>query len=139
MSTGILFIQAARRLLLRAHAEVDLKHELSMSDTLLMLSVHVSPGTTANELAEKVSRDKTTISRSLARLMSHGLVRDEIDSLDGRRKNLFLTDRGRLSIRAALDCLEDDLEASAQAPGGDVVERIASIADDILSLASDRE
>ena len=88
-------IYAARHLLDLGHADLVRDHpRLSQSDLSVLLSVYDKPGLTAKYLAKRLGRDKTTVSRSVAGLTREGFIRSEIDSLDGRRRNLFLTEEG---------------------------------------------
>jgi DNA-binding MarR family transcriptional regulator len=130
MSLALIFIQAARRLLTRAHEEIPAEHGVSLADTALLLSVYAKPGSTVKEIASSLSRDKTTVSRSISNLSKYGLLRGELDSLDGRRKNLFLTKKGQHVILPALDSLEEDLEAvtgTLDASGIDVLSQVSSL------------
>jgi DNA-binding MarR family transcriptional regulator len=58
-------------------------------------------------LAELVHADPSTISRHVAVLVEHGLVRRVADETDGRASRLVVTDAGT----AALDALRDEREA----------------------------
>jgi len=117
MSLPLEIIYAARHLLDVGYADIARDHpRLSQSDLSVLLSVHDEPGLTAKQLAKRLGRDKTTVSRSVASLIGEGFVRSEIDSLDGRRRNLFLTTEGldltgppARRIREEVDGLTDHL------------------------------
>ena len=109
MTLSLEIIYAARHLLSLGHSIVaDDPPSLSESDLSVLLSIYDEPGLTAKDLVSRLSRDKTTISRSVSRLLKGRFLRSEIDSLDGRRRNLFVTDSGReLTNRATIQLGED--------------------------------
>lgn len=49
----------------------------------------------SRELAEAMSADPSTVSRHVAQLVDHGLIRREADPDDGRATLLVITDAGR--------------------------------------------
>jgi DNA-binding MarR family transcriptional regulator len=111
MSLHLHLIYAARRLLVQGHGELrDESANLSESDLLVLLSLYEQPGLTANYLADRLGRDKTTLSRSIAKLITNRLVQTEIDSLDGRRRDLFLTSAGRTLTEKAISPIQERTE-----------------------------
>ena len=87
MSLSLYIIQAGRQLLAQGYGELEgVGTNLSQSDLLILLSIYELPGLTANLLAGRLGRDKTTLSRSINKLIENGLVRFAINSLDGRRR-----------------------------------------------------
>ena len=111
---SILIIQAARQMLEWSARECGLDRAgVSESETILLLSLHHRQGQTQTEIAHTLARDKTTVSRSISKLSDQGLVRIEVDSLDGRRNNLFLTAAGHSLISGAAKLLEDAITAAA--------------------------
>ncbi|MFV1981481.1 MAG: MarR family winged helix-turn-helix transcriptional regulator [Rhodothermia bacterium] len=111
MSLSMHIIYAARHLLDVGHSDVVRDHPgLSQSDLSVLLSVHDEPGLTAKHIAKLLGRDKTTVSRSVAGLIRDGFIRSEIDSLDGRRRNLFLTEEGLGPTRQAANRIREEIE-----------------------------
>jgi DNA-binding MarR family transcriptional regulator len=62
-----------------------------------------STGCHAKELAGRAGLDQSTVSRTVAALVGHGLVRREADPQDGRASVLLVTDKGRAALTAARD------------------------------------
>jgi len=111
MTLPLDIIHAARHLLELGQAELASNHpRLSQSDLSVLLSVFDEPGLTANQLASRLGRDKTTVSRSVSGLINERLIRSEIDSVDGRRRNLFLTDAGLIATDPAIKRIQEETE-----------------------------
>ena len=111
MSIPILIVHTARQLLHRASREIaDERQGLSESEVVHLLTIYHMSGLTLIELASLLARDKTTVSRGVAKLVGDGLVRTEIDSLDGRRKDLYLTEAGRVLTERAANRIQEDME-----------------------------
>jgi DNA-binding MarR family transcriptional regulator len=60
-----------------------------------------STGCHAKELAGRSGLDQSTVSRAVAALVEHGLVRRETDPNDRRASVLLVTDEGRAALTAA--------------------------------------
>jgi DNA-binding MarR family transcriptional regulator len=104
-------VHASRALLARALARTPGEERvLSESELALLLTIYHYPGLTLTDSTRLLARDKTSLSRGIARLTSNGLVRTEVNSLDGRSKDLFLTESGRESIELAVSRMEEYVE-----------------------------
>lgn len=113
MSLSLQLIQGARLLLVRACAQADsLSTSITRPELALLLTIHEYPGSTAADLAASLGRDKTTLSRSIASLGDRGLICTELDSIDGRRKNLYLTNDARLLLQPTLASIQNDIESA---------------------------
>jgi DNA-binding MarR family transcriptional regulator len=60
-------------------------------------------------LAEKLYRDKTTVTRLVTELESMGLIRRVPGQEDGREKRLFLTERGRKLMAQVTELVQEIL------------------------------
>jgi DNA-binding MarR family transcriptional regulator len=64
------------------------------------------------ELAEKISRDKSTVTALVNKLVTAGYIRKETDTDDSRITHLCLTARGK-SLKPAFDEISDRLISTA--------------------------
>ncbi len=67
---------------------------LSLSDYDMIHTVRHRPGVTQDELRRLYCQDKSTIARRAARLEREGYIQRRPDPEDGRRKRLYVTDKG---------------------------------------------
>lgn len=79
---------------------------LSLSDYDMIHTVQHRPGITQEELRRKYAQDKSTIARRAAKLEAQGYLERRPDPEDGRRKQLFITEKGR-AVRDAKVEAED--------------------------------
>jgi DNA-binding MarR family transcriptional regulator len=59
-------------------------------------------GISIGNLAERVGVDPTTLNRNLKPLEAKALVRDARDGVDGRVRNVTITQKGKLTLQKAL-------------------------------------
>lgn len=83
---------------------------VSAVETALMLALMAFPDSSQTDLVRIVGRDKTTLSRTIARLEKEGMITDRIDPVDGRRKTLELTEQARNLVVPALHAVSERLE-----------------------------
>ncbi len=88
---------ALKQGLRRAFLEKGL--DLTPEQWTVLAFIWWSGGLSQCELAEKTTKDRTTITRILDRLEKKGLIRRERDAADRRCYRLFSTEKG-LSLRA---------------------------------------
>lgn len=67
---------------------------LSLSDYDMIHTVQHRPGITQEALRRKYAQDKSTIARRAAKLEAGGYIVRRTDPEDGRRKQLFITEKG---------------------------------------------
>jgi len=67
----------------------------------LLTAVNATPGTDQRSLASMVALDSSTMTDVARRIENQGLIVRRTDAPDGRRKLLYLTDRGREVLAAA--------------------------------------
>ena len=71
---------------------------LSLSDYDMIHTVNHNPGITQEELRKKYSQDKSTIARRAAKLEAQGYLERRPHPEDKRRKQLFITEKGRARL-----------------------------------------
>lgn len=60
-----------------------------------------APARSVNDLAERTSTHQSSVSTVVSRLVERGLARREPSADDGRRMEIFITDRGRRLVETA--------------------------------------
>ncbi|WP_372002194.1 MarR family winged helix-turn-helix transcriptional regulator [Tistrella mobilis] len=75
------------------------------------------PGITVGELLDILGITAQGVARVLNRLLDDGLLRQETDRGDRRRRRLYLTDAGVRMERAAFACQEAVISAAIRAAG----------------------
>ena len=75
-------------------------YDLSVELWTLLVNVRACDGQRHQELADRTFRDKTTVSRLVARLEQRGLVRRTPGAHDRRHKRIHITDAGRALLDA---------------------------------------
>ncbi|HUF09510.1 MAG TPA: MarR family transcriptional regulator [Rhodothermales bacterium] len=83
---------------------------LTAVDAAALLALRAFPSMSQTELAALLMRDKTTLSRTLARLEESGFIVARMDPVDGRRKTLDLTEKSRALVTPALESITERLE-----------------------------
>ena len=76
---------------------------LSLSDYDMIHTVQHRPGITQEELRRKYAQDKSTIARRAAKLEAQGYLERRPHPEDKRRKQLFITEKGRAVRNAKVD------------------------------------
>ena len=125
MSLAVQVIHAARAI--AAVCVDESSHagrSLTESDVVVFLTVCDAGETTASRLTEVLRRDKTTISRSIARLASENLISPELDPRDGRQKLIRPTRSGYELGDVILSMLRSKATAAASDLSVDEVEAV---------------
>ena len=76
---------------------------LSLSDYDMIHTVNRRPGITQEELRKKYCLDKSTIARRAAKLEKEGYIERRSHPEDGRRKQLFITEKGAVLRNAKVE------------------------------------
>lgn len=76
---------------------------LSLSDYDMIHTVEHRPGITQEDLRRKYAQDKSTIARRAAKLEAQGYLERRPHPDDKRRKQLFITEKGRAVRNAKVD------------------------------------
>ena len=89
----------SQRFVARALGNTD----LSLSDYDMIHTVRHRPGITQETLRRMYCQDKSTIARRAAKLEQDGYLVRRADPEDGRRKQLFITEKGEALREAKVD------------------------------------
>ena len=76
---------------------------LSLSDYDMIHTIYHRPGITQEDLRRMYAQDKSTIARRAAKLEAEGYILRAPDPEDGRKKQLFVTEKGSLVRNAKLE------------------------------------
>ena len=76
---------------------------LTLSDYDMIHTVQHRPGITQEQLRKKYALDKSTIARRAAKLEAGGYIERRPHPEDGRRKQLFVTEKGAAIRNAKVD------------------------------------
>ena len=98
--TCLLLRRAARRVT-QIYDEHLRPAGLKTTQFSLLAQLRHADGLAIGELAERMSMDRTTLTRNLGPLVSAGWVAQRPDAADRRRMRLALTDDGRRTLRGA--------------------------------------
>ncbi len=98
--TCLLLRRAARRVT-QLYDEHLRPAGLKTTQFSLLAQLRHGDGLAIGELAERMSMDRTTLTRNLGPLVSAGWVAQRPDPVDRRRTQLALTDDGRRTLREA--------------------------------------
>ena len=91
--------KAAQRFVAQALGNTN----LSLSDYDMIHTVNRRPGITQEELRKKYCLDKSTIARRAAKLEKEGYIERRSHPEDGRRKQLFITEKGAVLRNAKVE------------------------------------
>ncbi|WP_455583120.1 MarR family winged helix-turn-helix transcriptional regulator [Dysosmobacter sp.] len=76
---------------------------LSLSDYDMIHTINHRPGITQEDLRKKYCLDKSTIARRAAKLEQEGYIERRPHPEDGRRKQLFITEKGAVLRNAKVE------------------------------------
>ncbi|MFV0553788.1 MAG: MarR family winged helix-turn-helix transcriptional regulator [Mangrovibacterium sp.] len=74
---------------------------LKVEQYVVLELIYAKVGITQQDIAETLQKDKTIVLRQVRGLIEEGLVVRRIDTIDGRKKNLMLTPKGRALYKKA--------------------------------------
>ncbi len=75
-------------------SQTESKHDVTLPEWRVLLSLMQNPGLTANEIKDRWAMDKMTISRAVVRLVDMGRVVRSRNPKDGRSYVLSVTKKG---------------------------------------------
>lgn len=91
-------VNVAANASLRRFANVTKPFGITPEQYVTMMMLKENPGITQTQMAEKIFKDKTTITRGVDGLVDKGYVTKERDSTDRRAFNVTLTAEGQRVI-----------------------------------------
>ena len=96
--------------------------ELGMADIRCLLIINLNPGIIFNELLNILDIRKQSLNRVLRILLKEKFIIQKINSDDGRKKNLYLTDTAKDKLNNVIKPLIDKLSKSYVKSGANAVQ-----------------
>jgi DNA-binding MarR family transcriptional regulator/N-acetylglutamate synthase-like GNAT family acetyltransferase len=88
-----------------------LRHGYTLAQIRILWEIAHKDHISASEIGLELAMDRAVVSRMLASLKRHGLVRTEVSRLDGRVRHLRLTTQGKQAIRRFEEQTSEDVAA----------------------------
>ena len=95
---------------------------LGMADIRCLLIINLNPGIIFNELLNILDIRKQSLNRVLRSLLKEKFIIQKINSDDGRKKNLYLTDVAKEKLNDVIKPLIDKLSKSYVKSGANAVQ-----------------
>ena len=96
--------------------------DLGMADIRCLLIINLNPGIIFNELLNILDIRKQSLNRVLRILLKEKFIIQKINSDDGRKKNLYLTDVAKEKLNDVIKPLIDKLSKSYVKSGANAVQ-----------------
>ena len=96
--------------------------QLGMADIRCLLIINLNPGIIFNELLNILDIRKQSLNRVLRSLLKEKFIIQKINSDDGRKKNLYLTDVAKEKLNDVIKPLIDKLSKSYVKSGANAVQ-----------------
>ena len=96
--------------------------QLGMADIRCLLIINLNPGIIFNELLNILDIRKQSLNRVLRILLKEKFIIQKINSDDGRKKNLYLTDVAKEKLNDVIKPLIDKLSKSYVKSGANAVQ-----------------
>ena len=96
--------------------------QLGMADIRCLLIINLNPGIIFNELLNILDIRKQSLNRVLRILLKEKFIIQKINSDDGRKKNLYLTDTAKDKLNNVIKPLIDRLSKSYVKSGANAVQ-----------------
>ena len=96
--------------------------QLGMADIRCLLIINLNPGIIFNELLNILDVRKQSLNRVLRSLLKEKFIIQKINSDDGRKKNLYLTDTAKDKLNNVIKPLIDRLSKSYVKSGANAVQ-----------------
>ncbi|MEM7705205.1 MAG: MarR family winged helix-turn-helix transcriptional regulator [Pseudomonadota bacterium] len=106
------------------------RYQLKVSEWRLICLIGCYPGVSAGEVAQRGELDKVAVSRSVATLISRGLIEREFDEVDRRRSMLRLSAAGQAIL--------DDIAPTASAYSNALLEALSTSDREVLERCLDQ-
>ena len=118
---GVSLILAAQRQLKATANDVRRTAGLTQSELELLLAIRAWPGRTVGELRDTLFMTVPTFARLLGGLDERGLVRKNRGAIDGRQRQLNLSDAADVLLAPIVDVLRDRLRTAYRLAGAENV------------------
>ena len=106
--------------------------ELGMADIRCLLIINLNPGIIFNELLNILDIRKQSLNRVLRILLKEKFIIQKINSDDGRKKNLYLTDVAKDKLNDVIKPLIDKLSKSYVKSGANAVQGFNMVVNSLI-------
>ena len=106
--------------------------QLGMADIRCLLIINLNPGIIFNELLNILDIRKQSLNRVLRSLLKEKFIIQKINSDDGRKKNLYLTDTATDKLNNVIKPLIDRLSKSYVKSGANAVQGFNMVVNSLI-------
>lgn len=106
--------------------------QLGMADIRCLLIINLNPGIIFNELLNILDIRKQSLNRVLRSLLKEKFIIQKINSDDGRKKNLYLTDTAKDKLNNVIKPLIDGLSKSYVKSGANAVQGFNMVVNSLI-------
>ena len=106
--------------------------ELGIADIRCLLIINLNPGIIFNELLNILDIRKQSLNRVLRSLLKEKFIIQKINSDDGRKKNLYLTDVAKEKLNDVIKPLIDKLSKSYVKSGANAVQGFNMVVNSLI-------
>ena len=106
--------------------------QLGMADIRCLLIINLNPGIIFNELLNILDIRKQSLNRVLRSLLKEKFIIQKINSDDGRKKNLYLTDVAKEKLNDVIKPLIDKLSKSYVKSGASAVQGFNMVVNSLI-------
>ena len=106
--------------------------QLGMADIRCLLIINLNPGIIFNELLNILDIRKQSLNRVLRSLLKEKFIIQKINSDDGRKKNLYLTDTAKDKLNNVIKPLIDRLSKSYVKSGANAVQGFNTVVNSLI-------
>ena len=106
--------------------------QLGMADIRCLLIINLNPGIIFNELLNILDIRKQSLNRVLRSLLKEKFIIQKINSDDGRKKNLYLTDTAKDKLNNVIKSLIDRLSKSYVKSGANAVQGFNMVVNSLI-------
>lgn len=106
--------------------------ELGIADIRCLLIINLNPGIIFNELLNILDIRKQSLNRVLRSLLKEKFIIQKINSDDGRKKNLYLTDTAKDKLNNVIKPLIDRLSKSYVKSGANAVQGFNMVVNSLI-------
>ena len=106
--------------------------QLGMADIRCLLIINLNPGIIFNELLNILDIRKQSLNRVLRNLLKEKFIIQKINSDDGRKKNLYLTDTAKDKLNNVIKPLIDRLSKSYVKSGANAVQGFNMVVNSLI-------
>ena len=106
--------------------------QLGMADIRCLLIINLNPGIIFNELLNILDIRKQSLNRVLRSLLKEKFIIQKINSDDGRKKNLYLTDTAKDKLNNVIKPLIDRLTKSYVKSGANAVQGFNMVVNSLI-------